>query len=117
MKDQVRDQRRFWDVQQFLLYKKPIENTLKDKSLAKLVSLLYNLSLVDLAAVPYVYSIFTFEPLHNLFLGFTELVKDVMLQYLSPHDLSTYPNGRRSKQQMLSSVRTSALRGTNALLS
>lgn len=54
------------DVQRVLLYKKTIKDTLKDQSLTLWECFLENLSLVYRAATPDLYSIFKFEPHHNL---------------------------------------------------
>lgn len=57
-------------MQQVFLYNETIEGTLRDHYLAKIEYILENLVLVDRAEIPDLYSIFTFEILHNLFLGF-----------------------------------------------
>lgn len=76
-----------------------------------------NIALVDPAAIPDLYLIFTFELLQNLFLSVSKLVKDGKFQYLSSYDLLTYVNGPRRKQRLFSFVRTPVIRGYNTLLS
>lgn len=61
-----------------------------------------------------VYSIFTFEPLHNLHLGISKLVKECTMSYLSSDRLMT--GGGEKGRKPFVKVRTRILRGCNALL-
>lgn len=91
------------------LAKETTEATLKQFSLARWKSFLGSFSLVDIATNPDLYSVFTFEPLHNLFLGISKLTKHFMIQYLSSNTLSTNSNGPKKNQRMFSSVKTGVL--------
>lgn len=68
------------DVPQVRVKKTTIKATIKDDSLASWESLFESSSLVDKAEVPYLYSIFTFEPLHNILLVVSKLLKHCMFQ-------------------------------------
>ena len=105
------------NVSEVRLKKKEIEAILKDYSLASWESFLESTSLVDRTAIPDLYSIFTFEPLHNLFLGVSKLLKHCMFQYLSSQTLSTKPSGLQTVPRLFSSVKTAVLRGCNSILS
>lgn len=72
--------------------------------------------LAEKSSSPDLYSIFTFEPLHNLFLGVLKFVKTCMIQYVSSNDLYTKHSGRGKRPRMFSSIRTSVLRGCNTAL-
>lgn len=105
------------DVSQIRSHKKTIEATLKEYSLASWESFLESTRLVDRSAVPDLYSIFTFEPLHNLFLGVSKLLKHCFFLYLSSENLTTQPTGSHTGPPLFSSVKTAVLRGCNSVLS
>ena len=62
------------------------------------------------------YSIFTFEPLHNLHLGISKLLKTCTIQLLSSDDLYTHPTKNSRQQRKFSSIKNKVLRSCNALL-
>lgn len=65
---------------------------------------------------PDVYSIFTFESLHNLHLGISKLLKNCILQRMASDMLTTFPDGPPSKQKKMISHRSKLLMATNAIL-
>jgi hypothetical protein len=97
--------------------KKAIAEVLNKHSLAAWPSFLESSRLVDSAAIPDLYSIFTFELLHNLYLGCSVRLKELLLPYLSSPLLATIPTQRRKKTRLFSSLRTAVLRGCNTILS
>ena len=103
-------------VHQVRVHKKMIEDALKSYSLAIWESSLESMSLADKSISPDLYSIFTFEPLHNLFLGVSKLLKVCMIQYMSSAELYTKNPGRGKRPRLFSSIRTSVLRGCNTVL-
>ena len=94
-----------------------IQKSLKTYSLANWESVLERLRIVDERAIPDLYSIFTFEPLHNLFLGISPKVKELLIHYLGSNTLHTNPSSSKRSQRLFSSVRASVLRGCNTVLS
>lgn len=103
-------------VHQVRLLKKSIEETLKSHSLASWESFLENLLLVDKCISSDLYSILTYEPLHNLFLGLSRLLKFCLILYLSSKLLSTKQSGRGKKPRVFNSIKTAVLRGCNTVL-
>jgi len=65
---------------------------------------------------PDVYSIFTFESLHNLHLGISRLLKNCFTEYLHSNSVTTNPVGARRYQRTLSSQRIQVLKVCNAIL-
>jgi len=63
-----------------------------------------------------VYSIFTFESLHNLHLGTSKMLKSCFSEYLYTTDVITFPAGPRRKQRVMSSQRSNILKSFNAIL-
>jgi len=66
--------------------------------------------------VPGVYSMFTFESLHNLHLGISKLLKNCFLEFLQSNQVMTWPNGTRKQKKVLSSQRSNVLKAANAIL-
>ena len=89
---------------------------LSDYSLAPWSSFLEDCSLVDPSAVPDLYSIFTFESLHNLFLGMSPTLKALLFQYLGSEAQHKHHSGSNSTATSFKNIRTSILRGCNTLL-
>ena len=90
--------------------------SLDSLSLAPWASCLETMSVIDPGAIPDLYSIFTFEPLHNLFLGTSMRIKELLTSYLTTTSLLTHPDGPTGKRRPFSSVRNSVLRGCNTVL-
>lgn len=59
------------------------------------------------------YSMFTFEPLHNLHLGVFILVKNCLIQHLSSGEAYSDPDGPSGKPKPLSLLKMSLLRALN----
>ena len=89
---------------------------LDDLSLSPWPSIFENLSLVDRNAIPDMYSIFTFEMLHNIFLGTSARLKELLFQYLGSPSLRTLPSGPLRRERQFSQLRTAVLRGCNTVL-
>lgn len=71
-----------------------------------MVSILGGYGVGGSAILPELYSIFTLEPLQNLFLGVYNLVKFFMIQYMSSSELSIKENGPRTKPRLFNYIRT-----------
>lgn len=89
---------------------------LSAKSLAEWPSSLEELCGSGGLVVEDLYSMFTFEPLHNLHLGVSRLLKTCLVQYLSSDEIYSHPCGPNGKRKRLSSVRMALLRACNAIL-
>ena len=63
------------------------------------------------------YNIFSFEPLHNLHLGISKLIKQCIVHRLSSPDLTTTTASRSGTPRTFKKVKKSILVGSNSILS
>ena len=93
-----------------------MKNALKEISISPWPSFLETIEEQSNLFSVEVYSTFTFEPLHNLHLGISKLLKTCMVQMLNSNSMFTNPNDNRRGQKRYSSMKTAILRGCNSLL-
>lgn len=64
---------------------------------------------------PEIYSLFTFETLHNLHLGISEMLKECVFSYLSSDTSLTDVSKGRAEPKALVQIRNAILRGCSLL--
>ena len=64
-----------------------------------------------------IYSIFTFEPLHNIYLGLSKLLKEMCCQRLCDDTFSTVMQDADGRYKRFPEIRTALLNGMNHILS
>ena len=97
-------------------FKKKGEDVLKQLSVWQWTSFLETTALLIPNCPCTLYSIFTFEPLHNLHLGVSKLIKGCIMDYLGADDIIAFPRGPSSKQKNLRSLRATCLKTCNTYL-
>ena len=90
-----------------------INDCLAELSLSNWPSFLESSTLLPDTVIPDFYDIYTFEPLHNFFLGISPKIKLCLLHYLGS---STRQATVNNKRRTYYSLRTPILRGLNTLL-
>ena len=91
-----------------------IQNSLDKLSLSNWTSILESASKQSAMFTPNVYDIFTFEPLHNLSLGMSKMLKICFATYITSEKLIVHPGTKQQKSG--AQMKTSILRGCNSLL-
>ncbi len=90
---------------------------LDNRSLAPWPSFLESMKMSHPNFIPgELYDLFTFEPLHNLHLGFSKLLKQCTYSYICSNHLVSFIPNRKNKLTSISTKKTALLRGCNTYL-
>ena len=93
------------------------ENLLKQESLSPLPSFLeFIVQRYPSFLPPSLYEIFTYEPLHNLHLGISKLLKTLTFELVGSEKTVSFISAKNSNKAKFSSKRTPILRACNSLL-
>jgi hypothetical protein len=93
------------------------ETILKEESLSQLPSFLEHiLRRYPTFLPPSLYEIFTYEPLHNLHLGISKLLKTLTFELVCSEKSVSFLGSRKSAKTKFSTKRTAVLRACNSLL-
>lgn len=101
-----------WKKQNKLL--KEANEILAFNSLEPWEYFLQNMQGVSYLLLEYVYSIYTFEPLHNFYLALSKFVKTCFMSYFSSHFLS-HPSSTENKKKKLLSMRKRIQSASNSI--
>lgn len=93
------------------------ENLLKQESLSALPSFIeVIIQRYPSFLPPSLYEIFTYEPLHNLHLGISKLLKTLTFELVGSEKIVSFRSAKKSSKAKFSSKRTAILRACNSLL-
>lgn len=97
------------------LEEKNSSDCLRDLFSLQNASLLEESHLVSTSLLNRVYDILRFEPLHNLYLGMSNLLDEYSFKFLGSDKLMRKPNEVSEHRKLLSRMRVSVLHGVNFL--
>jgi len=92
-------------------------DTLNEQSLAPWPSFLEDLKVSSQSFIPSdIYELFTFEPLHNLHLGISKLLKQCTYYYVTSKHRVSFQHFKRNARVTIGSKKAAILRGCNTYL-